>query len=170
MPVSCPRAAAEFARTWAEQTQPMKGMIPFTGDPYAVLSMPAKNSGKFKREEHLKKRAEITGVFKKGRTVSCFGIKLFFLANELPRNRVVFTFARKYGNAVQRNRARRLGREAYRLMKGRLKTGYDLVFLIYPQPKQDPAKRGSLAETAGRLKTLFSRAGMILQEAKWLKK
>ena len=106
-------------------------------------------------------------VFKKGRAVSCSGCKLFFLANELPCNRIAFSFVRKYGNAVKRNRARRLGREAYRLMKGKLKTGYDLVLLFYPRQeglfpqKEGPLQRMTLCKTAGTLQTLFKRAGLI---------
>jgi len=94
--------------------------------------------------------------------VSSSGVKLFFLANGLPHNRIVITFARKYGNAVQRNRARRLGREAYRLMRGELATGYDVVLLIYPRTtgKESAKPAGSLAETTEQLKTLFRKAGM----------
>jgi ribonuclease P protein component len=114
---------------------------------------------RFRREEHLKRRTELTRVFKKGRVTNCPGIKLFFLANGLPHNRIVITFVRKYGNAVQRNRARRLGREAYRLMKGTLKTGYDLVFLVYPGL---PAVN-TLAERTQQLKTLFRKAGLWLE-------
>jgi len=90
--------------------------------------------------------------------VSSGGVKLFFLANGLPHNRIVITFARKYGNAVQRNRARRLGREAYRLMRGELAAGYDVVVLYYPRTAGN--KPGSLTETTEQLKTLFRKAGM----------
>jgi len=131
-----------------------------------VLSDEAERPGKgFSRKEHLKKRVDINRVFKKGRVVSCPGTKLFFLANEAPCNRIVITFTRKYGNAVQRNRARRLGREAYRLMKGELNTGYDMVFLTYPKPADAASKSGSLAETSEVLRALFNKAGIIRKEA-----
>jgi ribonuclease P protein component len=113
---------------------------------------------RFRRRERLKKRADITRVFKKGRVISCTGIKLFFLPNQLSYNRIVITFARKYGNAVKRNRARRLCREAYRLMKEGLKTGYDLVLLSFPRAAE--AGRESFNESAGQLKTLFRKAGI----------
>ncbi|GHV85097.1 hypothetical protein AGMMS50230_07050 [Spirochaetia bacterium] len=117
---------------------------------------------RFRRQEHLKKRVEITRVFKKGRAVSCPGVRLFFLTNGLSHNRIVITFVRKYGNAVQRNRARRTSREAYRLLKGGLKTGYDLVLLFYPRVSEgpEPQKRPDLAESAGHLKILFKKAGI----------
>lgn len=57
---------------------------------------------------------------------------MFLRENGKATNRIAFTFARKYGNAVQRNRSRRLSREAYRRIKSQLKQGYDLVLLIYP--------------------------------------
>jgi len=82
---------------------------------------------------------------------------LFFLGNGLADNRIVITFARKYGNAVQRNRARRLSREAYRLMKGELETGYDLVLLF---ARRGECKKESLAERNGQLKILFEKAGI----------
>jgi ribonuclease P protein component len=88
----------------------------------------------FRQREHIKRRGDISRIFKKGRSVTCLGAKLFYLDNGLSHNRIVFTFARKYGNAVRRNRAKRLGREAYRQLSSGLKTGYDMVLLVYPPP------------------------------------
>jgi ribonuclease P protein component len=93
-------------------------------------------------------------VFKKGRVAACPGARLFFLENGLPHNRVVFTFARNYGNAVERNRARRLGREAYRLLRPRLRGGFDLVLLVYP------SETVTFAARQKQLKTLVSKAGL----------
>jgi len=119
------------------------------------------SGGKFKRKEHLKRRVDITRVFRKGRAVSCTGVKLFFLANDLPINRIAISFVRKYGNAVRRNRARRLGREAYRLMKDQLKSGFDLILLLYPIGVNEAGvNRGSLAASSEQLKTLFGKAGL----------
>jgi ribonuclease P protein component len=114
----------------------------------------------FKRDERVKRRDDIRRVFKQGRVVSCPGAKLFVLkqmdnANETKqaKNRIAFTFSRKFGNAVQRNRARRLGREAYRYIRNDLKAGYDLVWLLYPGPDV-------LVERKKQLETLCSRAGL----------
>jgi ribonuclease P protein component len=109
---------------------------------------------RFKRDERLKRREEIRAVFNRRAAVSCPGAKLFRLENALGRNRIAFTFARKFGNAVQRNRARRVGREAYRLLKHRLKSGYDLVLLAYPG-------RDFLTDRIDQLIMLFSRAGLL---------
>ena len=108
---------------------------------------------RFRQQEHLKRRIEIDRVFKKGRAVAGSGAKLFFLKNGLPHNRIVFTFARKYGNAVERNRARRLGNETYRLMSPCLETGYDMVLLIRPG-------NDVFAFRMNQLKTLLLNAGI----------
>jgi ribonuclease P protein component len=72
----------------------------------------------------------------------------------LSYNRIVFTFARKYGNAVNRNRARRVGREAYRHIRNELKDGYDLVLLVYPG-------KDSFARRMEQVRILFSKAGLF---------
>ena len=78
------------------------------------------------------------------------------LENGLPRNRVCFATSRGFGNAVKRNRARRLGREAYRCLKPRLKCGNDMILLVYPNDA--PA---TLAGRTGQLQLLLDRAGLL---------
>ena len=113
------------------------------------------SSFRYRREEHLKGRKEIREVFGKGKRYGCLGAKLFVLENGLSYNRICFTFSRGFGNAVARNRARRLGREAFRLMKGRLSGGYDLILLVYPE--SDMALSGRM----GQLESLFYKAGLL---------
>jgi len=84
------------------------------------------------KEERLCGAKRIRLLFKMGVCFGCRGAKLFVLPNELPYNRFICTFKRHYGSAVQRNRARRLSKEAYRQMKGRLKTGMDILLLVFP--------------------------------------
>jgi len=104
----------------------------------------------------LKGRNEIREVFGKGKRIGCQGAKLFVLKNELARNRICFTFSRGFGTAVERNRARRLGREAYRNLKPRLRCGYDLILLVYPESAPTFAGR------MDQLQYLFARAGLLL--------
>ncbi|MCL2232541.1 MAG: ribonuclease P protein component, partial [Treponema sp.] len=89
-------------------------------------------SFRFPRKEKLKGRNEIREVFGRRKAVSCSGAKLFTLRNGLPHNRIAFTFSRKFGKAVERNRSRRLSREVYRQLRSKLLQGYDLVLLVYP--------------------------------------
>jgi ribonuclease P protein component len=124
-----------------------------------------KGAFRFERKEHLKGRREIQAVFSKGKRYSCHGAKLFLLENGLGFNRVCFGLSRGFGNAVQRNRARRLSREAYRLMRPRLRGGCDLVLLIFPeaQPQgiQQRAAKPCLATRVKQLEFLFSKAGLL---------
>ena len=109
----------------------------------------------FPRQERLKGRDEIRGVFNGKRAVACQGAKLFLLKNRLSFNRIAFTFPRKFGNAVERNRARRLCREAYRHLRQNIRTGHDLVLLIYKSDNDGFHFRAS------QLKELLCRAGLF---------
>ncbi|MDR3020343.1 MAG: ribonuclease P protein component [Treponema sp.] len=129
---------------------------------------------RFRRDEHLKGRNEIREVFGKGKRYGCQGAKLFVLKSNLPHNRICFTLgkiskgnsaskgnasrgnaSRGSRNAVARNRARRLAREAYRLMKPRLVGGYDLILLVYPETEM------TLSGRASQLESLFRKAGLL---------
>ena len=117
------------------------------------------SSFRFRREEHLKGRDKIREVFGKGKRYGCKGAKLFVLKNELPYNRICFTLSRGFGNAVSRNRSRRLGREAFRLLKPRLSIGYDLILLVYPE--SEGSLKTVLSDRTGQIETLFYKAGLL---------
>ena len=110
----------------------------------------------------MKGRNEIREVFGKGKRIGCQGAKLFMLKNNLPHNRICFALPGKFGNAVERNRAKRLGREVYRNLKPDLRTGasghncYDLVLLVYSGDS-----RQIFTERAGQMRYLFGRAGLL---------
>jgi len=135
----------------------------------------------FRRDEHLKRRNDIRDVFGKGKRFSCQGAKLFVLMNNLPHNRICFTISRTSKrcqaaerlswNAVQRNREKRLGREAFRLMKPRLRGGHDLILLVYPDlrvralrvhaPRVHAPQSPALLERSRRMEFLFAKAGLL---------
>ena len=70
---------------------------------------------------------------------------LFGLPNGRGHSRLGVTTTRKLGNAVTRNRARRLVREAYRTHRGELPTGLDLVFVVRaPLLRCKPAELGPI--------------------------
>jgi len=113
-----------------------------------------KRSG-FTKAERIKSSAAIQTVFRKGKKYSCDGAKLFVMANGMGWNRVVFTFPRGYGSAVERNHSRRLSREVYRVLKARLARGYDLTILVFPG-------KDSYAVREQQLSVLFRKAGLLL--------
>lgn len=111
---------------------------------------------RFTRIEHIKSAPEIKNLFKNGKKVSVFGAKLFFLPNELGFNRIAFPLPRGFGNAVERNRAKRFSREAYRILKAHLNTGFDMLLLVYPNSEKD-----SFSARCVQFRTLCEKAELI---------
>jgi ribonuclease P protein component len=84
------------------------------------------------KDERLRRQAEIRRVFEQGKHFSCRGLRLRIMENGLPHNRVLIAPVKKAGNAVRRNRLRRVGKEAYRRLKPGLAAGFDMAFIVYP--------------------------------------
>ena len=119
-----------------------------------VSNTPGVRGFSFSRKERLKGRDEIREIFSRRKGFSCPGAKLFVLRNELPFNRIAFTFPRKFGSAVERNYSRRLSREVYRHLRNELRVGYDLVLLVYPG-------RDVFSVRIEQLRNLFAWAGLF---------
>jgi ribonuclease P protein component len=94
----------------------------------------------FKKEERLKSRKTIEQLFKEGKSFSNFPFKIIWKFNETPVAGLQAGFAvssKQFKKAVDRNRIKRLTREAYRLQKNKLqeqlrdKQKYLAVFFIY---------------------------------------
>ena len=113
-------------------------------------------SAGFTREEHIKKPSDFKNLFKNGKRASTAGAKLFYLPNGLDFNRIGFPLPRGFGNAVQRNQAKRFSRETYRNLKTHLNTGYDILFLVYP-----PSEKDSFSTRCVQFRTLCEKAGLV---------
>jgi ribonuclease P protein component len=122
-----------------------------------------KGDCKFPRTERLKRREDVKAVFKSGVSVSCPGAKLFFVRKEGMERRIAFTFSRKFGNAVARNRARRLGREAYRHLRSGIKSGCDMALLVYPFAPENGLTENGLSFRMRQLRTLLGKAGLLAE-------
>lgn len=110
--------------------------------------------GKCPRKERIKKPIDFHNLFKNGKRVSISGAKLFFAENNSDINRIAFPIPRGYGNSVERNSSRRYSREAYRLTKTFLNTGYDILFFVYPG-------NDSFSTRCVQFRTLCEKAGLI---------
>jgi len=112
----------------------------------------------FPKNEKLKSREEIREVFNAGKSVNHKGVRLLKRLNGLDYNRITFTFPRGFGNAVERNRSRRLSREAYRHLRNCLVKGYDMVLL------HNNNKESSFTIRMELMRELFTKAALLKQE------
>ena len=81
------------------------------------------------KKEVLRKKDDFNAVYKAGKSVPDRYIVLFYKKNDLPYSRTAFLASKKVGNSVQRNRAKRLMKESYRLNAEKFLEGYDLIFI-----------------------------------------
>ena len=81
------------------------------------------------KKEILRKKSDFDAIYRSGESVPDRYVVLFYRKNDLPYTRTAFLASKKVGNSVQRNRAKRLMRESYRLNEGKFSSGYDLIFI-----------------------------------------
>jgi ribonuclease P protein component, eubacterial len=77
----------------------------------------------------LKLNRDYLRLYKRGKSFVNPSLVLYYSKNKLKMNRIGITTSKKIGKAVQRNRARRIIREAYRQIEPGTLTGYDFVFV-----------------------------------------
>lgn len=77
----------------------------------------------------IKKNFEFKRVLNRGKSVNSKNIAIYFFPNKLNLLRFGFAIGKKAGKAVERNRIKRIIREAARLTEIELSKGFDLVFV-----------------------------------------
>jgi ribonuclease P protein component len=90
---------------------------------------------RFGRTHKIKKRGEISRLFKEGRRWECSCFVLIYGQNGLGHDRFGVIVSRKIGNAAERNRVKRVFREVYRCNIRRNPPFFDI--LIKPLPRDD---------------------------------
>lgn len=79
--------------------------------------------------DSLCKNHEFRRAYAKGKSYVSPVVVAYVLKNRCRAVRVGITTSKKVGNAVQRNRARRVIREAFREIFPQVRRGYDIVFV-----------------------------------------
>ncbi len=74
-------------------------------------------------------------MYSRAKNVVCKNIVVYLRKNSYNVNRLGLTCTKTVGKAVERNRAKRLMKEAYRLNEGKTKKGYDIIIVARTRAK-----------------------------------
>ncbi|MEA2217032.1 MAG: ribonuclease protein component [Solirubrobacteraceae bacterium] len=117
------------------------------------------------RSGRLSRSAEFERVYRQGRSTANRQLVLYTFPNaSADRPRVGLSVSRKVGGAVQRNKVKRLLREAFTRNERKLAPGHDVVVVARPDALE-LAEREGLDGFDAALSELLARAGMSAPEA-----
>lgn len=108
------------------------------------------------KKGRLTRNSEYRQVFANGESVATRGLVLYRMKNAQTENRAGFVVSKKNGNAVIRNRIRRLLKETYRYYASVLTKGYDLVFIA-----RAPAATFDFKQAATEMERILKRGGLF---------
>ena len=81
------------------------------------------------RHIKINKNNEFRKTYKKGKSIVGSLIVIYYIRNGTKENRIGLTVSKKLGNAVKRNRSKRLILESYSILYEKIKKGYDIIFV-----------------------------------------
>lgn len=108
----------------------------------------------------LKKNKNFQKIYRSGKSFANRQLVLYILPNGGKARRVGFAAGKRLGNAVVRNRIKRLLREAYRLNQHKLADGYDIIIV-----GRQPLIGESLSAAVKALLHICARAGIMGEQS-----
>ena len=113
------------------------------------------------RPHRLRHNRDFELVHRRGRRFSGLHFHLWVLKSKPGPTQVGITTSRKVGNAVCRNRFRRLIRESLRPIISGILDGYKIVVVVRPRPDNAPAIP-SLTEVSLEVQKLLGKSGVFV--------
>jgi len=83
----------------------------------------------FKKKHKIRKRRDFQSIYQEGRRIHSKSFVILLRRNDEGEKRLGITVSKKVGNAVKRNRIKRLLREYFRLNRDRFPDSMDVVFI-----------------------------------------
>lgn len=112
------------------------------------------------RRGRLSRSAEFERVYRQGKSSANRHLVLYAFPNQaVDRPRLGLSVSRKVGGAVERNRVKRLLREAFDEVQGDLAGGQDLVVVARPEVRE-LAEREGLKGVGASLTELLDKSGL----------
>jgi ribonuclease P protein component len=96
----------------------------------------------FKKENRLKKKAEIEACYKSGRLIRSAYFRAYYRSSSI--SRLGISVPSRHGNAVFRNKEKRSVREIFRRSKNDFPGAFDLIIVMAKKPPDDVSKLSDL--------------------------
>lgn len=119
VPPAAPGQAASRPEASAPEGNPAESESSAVGAPRLTLSY----------RQRIHSSRDFAAIYEGGRRAGDGHLLIFTGRNELGWSRYGLSVSRKHGNAVRRNKLRRLLRESFRLCQHELPVGYDFILI-----------------------------------------
>lgn len=113
-----------------------------------------------KRTATLKNNCDFRRLYGKGKSFQSPALVCYVMKNRAGICRMGITVSKKTGNAVSRNRSRRVIRAAYSSLEGKIKGNYDFVFVARSKTKFQKSN-----QIAKAMLLMLIKAGVIDENA-----